>query len=216
MFPLKLDSLRTVLCLGAHSDDIEIGCGGTLLQLLSDRPELQVHWIVFSGDDSCAAEAQASAAEWLKPVAKKRIVLHRFRDSYFPYLGAEIKDCVLQIANDVRPDLIFTHRRADLHQDHRLLAELTWNAFRDQLILEYEIPKYDGDLTTPNCYVPLDESIARRKIEHLLQFFPSQRSKPWFTPDTFHALLRLRGIECHSPTGLAEGFECRKLVMNMK
>ncbi len=213
MLPLKLDSLRTVLCLGAHSDDIEIGCGGTLLKLLSKRPELEVHWIVLSGDDSRAAEAQASADEFLKPVAQKNVVLHHFRDSYFPYQGAEIKDCVSQIAKEVRPDLIFTHRRADIHQDHRLIAELTWNAFRDHLILEYEIPKYDGDLSTPNCYVPLEESVAQRKVDHLMRHFPSQQFKPWYTADTFHSILRLRGIECNSPSGLAEGFECRKLVL---
>ncbi len=123
------------------------------------------------------------------------------------------KDCVLQLAKEVRPDLIFTHRRADIHQDHRLIAELTWNAFRDHLILEYEIPKYDGDQSTPNCYVPLEESVAQRKVDHLMRHFPSQRLKPWYTADTFHSILRLRGIECNSPSGLAEGFECRKLVL---
>ena len=188
--PLQLDSFRTVLCLGAHSDDIEIGCGGTLLKLFSQRPELEVHWIVFSGDDlpqPSAGECEMNSSNR----CPKKVVLHGFRDSYFPYQGAEIKDCVLQLAKEVRPELIFTHRRADMHQDHRLIAELTWNAFRDHLILEYEIPKYDGDLSTPNCYVPLEERL-RRKIDHLLRHFTSQRLKPWYTADTFRSILRLR------------------------
>ncbi len=140
-------------------------------------------------------------------------MVHKFRDSYFPYIGAEIKDCFAQLAKEVNPDVIFTHRHGDAHQDHRLIAELTANAFRNHLILEYEIPKYDGDLRTPNVYVPINEATARRKIDHLLRHFRSQHEKQWFTADTFHALLRLRGIECNSPTGLAEGFECRKMVI---
>jgi LmbE family N-acetylglucosaminyl deacetylase len=213
MLPLKFDTVRTVLCLGAHSDDIEIGCGGTLIQLLSELPQLELHWIVFSGEEARADEARASAAELLASAANKQVVVHKFRDSYFPYIGAEIKDCFATLAQEVNPDVIFTHRHADAHQDHRLIAELTANAFRNHLILEYEILKYDGDLRTPNVYMPINEAVARHKIDHLLRHFPSQHEKKWFTADTFHALLRLRGIECNSPTGLAEGFECRKMVI---
>ena len=213
MLSPNFESIRSVLCLGAHSDDIEIGCGGTLLQLLSARPQCEVHWIVFSGEETRATEARTSAAELLASAANKQVVVHRFRDSYFPYIGAEIKDYFAQLAQKVNPDVIFTHRHGDAHQDHRLIAELTANTFRNHLIFEYEIPKYDGDLRTPNCYVPIDEATARRKVDHLLRHFPSQHEKKWFTADTFHALLRLRGIECNSPTGLAEGFECRKMVI---
>jgi LmbE family N-acetylglucosaminyl deacetylase len=212
MSPLKFDNLRTILCLGAHSDDLEIGCGGTLFKLLAQRAGLEVHWVVFSADGKRAVEAQASAEEMLKHAAKKNIVLHQFRDTCFPFVGLEIKECFIQLQREVSPDLVFTHRRDDLHQDHRLIAELTWNAFRDHTILEYEIPKYDGDLGAPNFLVPLDESTARRKVDHLLQHFPSQQNKPWFTASTFEAILRLRGIECNSSSGFAEGFYCRKAV----
>jgi LmbE family N-acetylglucosaminyl deacetylase len=215
MLPLNFAAVRSVLCLGAHSDDIEIGCCGTLLALLSQQRELEVHWIVFSGDETRAAEARASAAELLAGPVIARVTIHQFQDSYFPYIGAEIKDCFARLATETKPDLIFTHRRADMHQDHRLVAELTWNTFRNHLILEYEIPKYDGDLATPNCYIPLDELVAQRKIDHLLRHFRSQQNKQWFTADTFHSLMRLRGIECNSQSGVAEGFDCRKLLMGI-
>ena len=213
MLPLRFDSIRSVLCLGAHSDDIEIGCGGTLIQLLSKHPQLKVHWVVFSGEETRTAEARTSAAELLAGAANTHIVVQKFRDSYFPYIGTEIKDCFKQLAKEVNPDLVFTHRQGNAHQDHRLIAELTANAFRNHLILGYEIPKYDGDSATPNCYVPIDEATVRRKVDHLLRHFRSQHEKQWFTDDTFRSLLRLRGIECNSPTGLAEGFECRKMVI---
>jgi LmbE family N-acetylglucosaminyl deacetylase len=212
MIHCDFKNLRSIICLGAHSDDIEIGCGGAIMSLLAERPDIEVHWVVFSASGDRAQEAKNSAAELLKQTAKKSIVLHEFRDTCFPFVGQEIKECFIKLQREIKPDLIFTHRRDDLHQDHRLLAELTWNAFRDQAILEYEIPKYDGDLGTPNFYAPISEAVAQRKVDHLLKYFTSQQSKPWFTASTFQALLRLRGIECNSPSGLAEAFYARKLV----
>jgi LmbE family N-acetylglucosaminyl deacetylase len=213
MLPIKLDNLRTILCLGAHSDDIEIGCGGTLLKLLAESSKLTVHWVVFSAPGERAAEATASAKELLAPAAKSNIGLHEFPDTCFPFAGLEIKATFRKLQQEISPDLIFTHRREDAHQDHRLLAELTWNAFRNHLIWEYEIPKYEGDLGAPNVFVPLDESTARRKCGHLLRHFESQQTKSWFRRETFEAVMRLRAIECNSPTGFAEGFHCRKAVL---
>jgi LmbE family N-acetylglucosaminyl deacetylase len=212
MQPLRFDHLQTVLCLGAHSDDIEIGCGGTLMRLLAERPGIEVHWVVFSAAGVRGEEAQASAAAFLSSVALKRIVLHQFPDTCFPFVGMEIKEQFRQLQTEVSPDLIFTHRLEDRHQDHRLIAELTWNAFRDHLILEYEIQKYEGDLGTPNFYVPLDKTAVQQKVAHLVKHFASQHAKPWYTAETFQSLLRIRGIECNSPSGYAEGFYCRKLV----
>jgi len=209
---LRFDNLRTVLCLGAHSDDIEIGCGGTLMTMLAEQSELQVHWVVFSAGGERGGEARASAEKLLEPAIKKNIALHNFRDTCFPFFGLEIKERFLQLQREVQPDLIFTHRREDMHQDHRFIAELTWNAFRNHLILEYEIPKYEGDLGAPNFFVPLAENVARQKIEHLLTHFPTQRGKTWFTASTFEALMRLRAVECNAQSGFAEGFHCRKLV----
>jgi len=211
MLPLQLDQLESVLCLGAHADDIEIGCGGTLLELLRLRPGIAVHWVVFSATGQRADEARRSAELFLQGAGQTRIELREFRDTCFPFQGAEIKDFFEEIKKSVNPGLVFTHRREDLHQDHRLLAELTWCGFRNHLILEYEIPKYEGDLGTPNCFVPLSEDVCRRKVEALLTAFPSQRTKPWFTDDTFRALLRIRGLECNSPTRHAEAFTGRKL-----
>jgi LmbE family N-acetylglucosaminyl deacetylase len=213
MLPIKLADVRSILCLGAHSDDIEIGCGGTLAMLLEQRTDLTVHWVVFSAAGARGAEAQASADELLKTAAEKNIILHTFRDTCFPYVGLEIKEKFIHLQGEIRPDLIFTHRREDLHQDHRTIAELTWNAFRDHLILEYEIPKFDADLTAPNVFMPLSESLARQKIDHLLRHFPSQQTKPWYRTSTFEAIMRLRGIECNSPSGWAEGFHCRKMTL---
>ena len=205
--------LRRILCVGAHSDDIEIGCGGTLLQLLDSCPDLEVRWIVLSGDERRAQEARCAASLFLSRTANADVVIKTFRDGFFPYVGADIKTFFEELKRDFSPDLIFTHRRADLHQDHRLVSELTWNTFRDHMILEYEIPKYDGDLTTPNVYVPLDEETRRKKVALLMQAFASQRDKRWFTPATFEGLLRLRGIECASPTGYAEAFHAHKVVL---
>lgn len=213
MMPLCLDNVKSILCLGAHADDIEIGCGGTLLALLDARPELEITWVVFGAQGTRGEEARRSAKRFLGRETADRITVKGFRDSYFPYLGAELKEFVEDVRDACSPDLIFTHHRHDLHQDHRLLAELTWCAFRDHLILEYEIAKYDGDLGRPNCYVPLEEPLCRRKIDLIVEGFPSQHDKRWFTEDTYWALLRLRGVECHSPTRFAEAFHAPKLVL---
>jgi LmbE family N-acetylglucosaminyl deacetylase len=204
---------RTVLCLGAHADDIEIGCGGTLLKLTEQNPNITVHWVVFSATSPRAREAKASGQVFLRTAHAKRIVIKGFRDSYFPFMGARIKKYVQQLSREVEPDLIFTHYRKDLHQDHRLLAELTWNAFRNHLILEYEIPKYDGDMGAPNAYVHLSKELAERKVRHICEQFRTQKAKQWFSEDTFMALLRLRGLESNSPGKYAEAFYCRKMLL---
>jgi len=201
-----------VLCVGAHCDDIEIGCGGTLLRLLREQPKIAVDWIVFSGNRKRAQEARNCARSFLKKVKLRNIVIKEFRDGFFPYQGARIKK-YFETLKSVSPDLIFTHYRNDLHQDHRLLCELTWNTFRDHLILEYEIPKYDGDLGSPNCFVELNERICREKIKLIVERFKSQDEKHWFSEQTFRAMLRLRGMESRSRTGFAEAFYGRKLLL---
>lgn len=214
MLTVSCNLARSVLCLGAHADDLEIGCGGTLMQMLAERPgEIDVHWVVLSGDTARSAEAARAAELFLADARRKTVAIKSFRDTCFPYAGAEIKEYFCTLQKEVSPDVIFTHRREDLHQDHRLVAELTWCAFRDHLILEYEIPKYEGDLGRPGVFMPLPEAVCRRKVETLIEVFATQRVKPWFTPDTFWSLLRLRGVECNSPTRLAEAFTCRKLVL---
>lgn len=205
--------LRRVLCLGAHCDDIEIGCGGTLLRLQQQNPNLEFYWMVFSSASRRKQEATKSAQLFLRSAVASRIVCKNFRDSYFPFQGARIKDSFEVLKKVFAPDLIFTHCRSDLHQDHRLICELTWNSFRNHLILEYEIPKYDGDLASPNLFVGLSESLCRQKIDLLMRCFGSQRGKQWFTEDTFRATLRLRGIESNVPEKYAEGFYCRKLAL---
>ncbi len=212
MLSLQIPNLRTVLCLGAHADDIEIGCGGTMLRLLAENPGLTVHWVVLGATEQRAQEAQSSAEEFLRSAGDRQVSMHAFRDSYFPAQWGEIKTVFQQLSCSVQPDLIFTHRLDDRHQDHRLLADFTWNAFRNHLILEYEIPKYEGDLGHPGLYVPLEEPTCQAKIEITLRAFVTQQSKPWFTSDTFWSLLRLRGLECHSPSGFAEAFTVRKMV----
>jgi LmbE family N-acetylglucosaminyl deacetylase len=200
-----------VLFLGAHSDDIEIGCGGTVLRLIQESPEINVTWVVFSALGERGNEAKKSAEEFLHDVNHKQIMVHKFQDGYFPYKGAEIKDIFESLKRDLVPDLIFTHYRNDLHQDHRLLCELTWNTWRDHLILEYEIPKYDGDLGSPNFFVTLDNSLREKKVELLMRFFQTQANKHWFSPETFNAIMQLRGVECKSSKGYAEGFYVRKI-----
>lgn len=212
MIPFSLSNggpLR-LLCLGAHCDDIEIGCGGTVLKLAASGRQLEVWWIVFSSDERRKQEALESADAFLENVFKRNVMIHRLRDGFFPYVGAELKECFEQIKTEVSPDLILTHYRHDLHQDHRLVSELTWNTFRNQLILEYEIPKYDGDFGSPNVFVPLDESICRRKIDTLLRVFISQNERNWFSHELFSSILRLRGMEANACSGYAEGFYCRK------
>jgi len=201
-----------VLCLGAHSDDIEIGCGGTMLRLLGEFPQARIFWVVFSAQGSRAEEAQTSADLFLAGAAEKDIFIKDFRDGYFPYNGAVIKDYFEELNSQVSPDLIFTHYRNDQHQDHRLIEELTWNTFRDHLILEYEIPKYDGDLGRPNYYVCLDDEVVSKKMEFLRKAFASQREKHWFDEDVFKGLMRLRGVEARSPGKFAEGFYAYKIA----
>jgi len=205
-----------VLALGCHADDIEIGAGGLLLELQECCPRLEVHWVVFSASGARRDEAQASAEDLLDRVARRRVELHDFQDGYFPYVGAEIKNVFEALKDSAGPDLILTHHRQDLHQDHRLVCELTWNTFRDQLVLEYEIPKYDGDLGRPNVFVPLREEHCRRKVGVLTEHFGSQRDKHWFSADLFLGLMRVRGMECRSETGYAEAFHGRKLVLSDK
>lgn len=215
MYSLRLpwdsSSRVNVLCLGAHSDDIEIGCGGTILRLAQQYPHCVFHWVVFSANGVRAQEAQR-AATLFAGAALKGPLLKDFRDGFMPFLGGEVK-AVFEELKKVSPDLIFTHNRDDAHQDHRLLADLTWNTFRDHLILEYEIPKYDGDLGRPGVFVPLDSELCEKKVQYLMDTFASQRSKRWFQADTFFSILRLRGIECNAPSGYAEGFYTRKLVL---
>lgn len=210
--PLALGSAPRILCLGAHSDDIEIGCGGTLLRLLQEHPQACVQWVVFACDGARSQEAVASANDFLRGAREKKIVTREFRDGFLPYTGGEVKD-FFETLKSFNPELIFTHYRHDLHQDHRLLCELTWNTFRGHLVLEYEIPKYDGDLGQPNFFVELDEQICRRKSEYLLRHFQTQRDRHWFSDETFRAILRIRGVECRSETSYAEAFYCRKLVV---
>ncbi len=200
-----------ILCLGAHSDDIEIGCGGTILRLLSERPGSSVQWVVFSADDRRDAEARSSAQDFLAAAAQSEVEVFRFAESYFPTWWSDIKRAFEELKTGPRPDLVLTHRRHDDHQDHRTVGELTWNTFRDHLILEYEIPKYEGDLGQPNVYVPLSDEIAERKVTLLAQHFGSQSGRPWFRPETFRGLMNLRSIECGSTTSAAEAFHARKL-----
>jgi LmbE family N-acetylglucosaminyl deacetylase len=201
-----------VLCLGAHCDDLEIGCGGTVLGLAGRSTPPAFTWVVFASDATREAEALRSAELFLRGVPNVRILIKKFRDGFLPYEGGLVKEVFEELKALVSPDLVFTHYREDLHQDHRLISELTWNTFRDHLILEYEIPKYDGDLGTPNVFVPLDESLCRRKIETILSSFTSQHGKRWFSEDLFRSLLRLRGMECNAPSNHAEAFFGRKLV----
>jgi len=201
-----------ILCLGCHSDDIEIGCGGTILRLAKQYPRCLFDWVVFSATGVRAAEAQRAAEMFVGPGALKGPLLKSFPDGFMPFVGAEVKSVFEELKKTVSPDLIFTHNRKDAHQDHRLIAELTWNTFRDNLILEYEIPKYDGDLGQPNSFVPFSSELCEKKIRYVMDAFQSQHCKHWFQEDTFRSLMRLRGMECNSPSGYAEAFYCRKMV----
>jgi LmbE family N-acetylglucosaminyl deacetylase len=203
-----------ILCLGAHSDDIEIGCAGSLLKFIEEYNALTVRWVVFSAQADREEEARNSANTLLEKASDKIVVLKNFRDGFFPFIGADIKEYFEELKQTYKPDLIFTHYRGDLHQDHRCIAEITAETFRDHLILEYEIPKYDGDLGTPNVYVCLSEILCRKKVEHVLEYFPSQGKRRWFEAETFWSLLRLRGMESNSVSRYAEAFYCRKLILD--
>jgi LmbE family N-acetylglucosaminyl deacetylase len=202
-----------LLAVGAHADDIEIGCGATILRLVAEHPGLSVDWLVLSGHGDRAGEAADSAAAFLAGAGATRVMVEGFRDGFFPYDGGAVKERFERLKAEVAPDLVLTHRLEDRHQDHRLVAELTWNTFRDHLILEYEIPKYEGDLGRPNLYVPVGQEHGERKVELLRKCFPSQADRSWFSDDTFWATLRLRGIECNAPGRYAEAFQARKLVL---
>jgi LmbE family N-acetylglucosaminyl deacetylase len=206
--------LRRVLAIGCHADDVEIGCGATLLALTRERPEIDVTWVVLAADGGRQTEARASADSFLADAAEAEIVLHEFRDGFMPYRGEAVKEAFEQLKH-VQPDLVLTHTRADLHQDHRLACELTWNTFRDHLVLEYEIPKVDGDLGTPNLFVPVSKALAEEKVERVLASFATQRDKHWFDADVFLGLMRIRGMECRSPSGYAEAFFARKVPVSL-
>ena len=201
-----------LLFLGAHSDDIEIGCGGSILRFLKDYDDTEVFWVVFSASGERKKEAKEGADLFSAKAKKKTIFIEDFRDSYFPYVGAQIKDRFEKLKVEVSPDIIFTHWRNDLHQDHRLINELTWNTFRDHIILEYEIMKYDGDIGNPNFFIYLDEETCQRKMEYIFESFKTQSHREWFSKDLFFSILRLRGLESNSPYKYAEGFFCRKAV----
>jgi LmbE family N-acetylglucosaminyl deacetylase len=204
----------SLLCLGAHADDIEIGCGGTVLRLLAQHPRVSVTWVVFSAAGRREAEARRSALRFTRGAAARQLRIEQFRDGFFPFEGAAVKEVFEDLKRAVRPDLVLTHCRDDAHQDHRLLSSLTWNTFRRHCILEYEVPKYDGDLGRPNVFVPLPAGIRRRKIRALMTGFPSQRRKRWFTEETFNGLMRLRGVESGAAEGYAEAFYGRKMVLD--
>lgn len=202
-----------LLCIGAHSDDLEIGCGATVLTWLASMPSVEVTWFVLGAEGVRASEAQRSARALLARAAASKVIIKDFRDCFMQSQYANVKSCFESVKQEVDPDVILTHWLHDRHQDHRLAAELTWNTWRNHLVLEYEIPKYEGDLSTPNAYVPISAPVVRRKISHLKRFFSSQRGKDWFTDDTFRGLMRLRGLESRSRSGFAEGFHARKLVL---
>ena len=203
-----------VLCLGAHADDIEIGCGGTVLYLGRALSRLKLYWVVLSSPGTRRQEA-LQAADLFAGGCDKQVILENYRDGFLPYSGGEVKDFFERLKGQVNPDLIFTPWHGDAHQDHRLVAELTWNTFRNHLILEYEIPKYDGDMGRPNVFVPLEAPLCREKVDHLFEAFTSQCSKPWFDRETFLGLMRIRGMESNSPSGYAEGFHARKTVLTV-
>lgn len=211
---MKWNPLRSVLCLGAHADDIEIGCGATLLELQQSQPDVKIDWVVFSSNPVRAAEAQSSFTEWVGERNRGELRIYSFEDTLFPVQRRELKERFQTISMGVSPDLIFTHRIEDAHQDHRLVAELTWNTFRDHSILEYEIAKYEGDLGKPNVYVPISEPNANRKLQGLMRLYPSQHEKPWYSTETFRALMSLRTIECRSSSGFAEAFYGRKITLS--
>jgi LmbE family N-acetylglucosaminyl deacetylase len=213
LFNLTPKERLSVVCLGAHADDIEIGCGGTLLRFQREEPNLECRWVVFSANAQRRQEGLRSAGEFLRGAQRKVVRIEKFRESFFPGQYSAIKRKLEEIKRHCEPHLVFTHYRDDRHQDHRVLSDLAWNTFRHHLILEYEIPKYDGDLGSPNVFVPLDEETCQQKIGTIVRFFQTQKNKHWFTEDTFYALLRLRGIECCAKNKYAEAFYGRKLVL---
>lgn len=209
----KISDIETVLCIGAHCDDIEIGCAGIQVKWAREYPGARFIWVVFAGEPVRDAETRAAAVRLLGPTRMPDLRFFDFRPGYFPSQHEAIKDAFEQLKAELQPDVILTHRLEDRHQDHAVLADLSWNTFRSHLILEYEIPKYEGDLGHPNLYVPLSKDDLDLKVDALVECFPSQHHRPWFTADTFRALARLRGIECTAPEGFAEAFHARKLCL---
>ena len=209
----QLPQAAEVLALGAHCDDIEIGCGGMMLRLAAERPDLRISWEVFCSTSERKAEAEQSAAAFLGGRCRGRVKVHAFRDGFLPYEGAAIKDTFEKLKATTAPRLILTHSRDDRHQDHRLVSDLSWNTWRDHLILEYEIPKYDGDFGNPNVFVELPDELANRKVELLMHHFPSQSTKHWFTRDLFEGVMRVRGMESGSTYRFAEAVTARKLLL---
>ena len=203
----------SVLCLGAHSDDIEIGAGATLLTMIERGIQLEVHWCVLSGHGDREQEARASAADFLKGAKKTHVEVLSFRDGFFPENGEAIKSWFEALKPRVKPDIIFTHYRDDAHQDHQQVCRLTWNTFRDHCIFEYEIPKWDGDMGQPNLYMQVSAAALTRKVELLHAHFGTQRSKQWFDSEIFSGLARIRGMECRAPERYAEAFFARKLCL---
>ncbi len=201
-----------ILCMGAHSDDIEIGCGGTIQRLAELHPDCEFQWVVFNAIGIRESEARR-ASQLFAGSRLKGLFLKTFKDGFMPYVGSDVKGFFETDLKELSPDLIFTHNGRDAHQDHRLISELTRNTFRDHFILEYEIPKYDGDLGRPSIFVPLEKEVCEKKVGYLMDAFQSQRTKRWFEPETFFSLMRLRGMECAAPSGYAEAFYCRKLVI---
>jgi LmbE family N-acetylglucosaminyl deacetylase len=204
-------SPKNILCLGAHCDDIEIGCGGAILKYVHEMKDVNVHWVVFSPDEIREKEAFLSAEEFLKDANNKNVVVNRFRNSYFPHYVVEIKEYFENLKQSFAPDIVFTHCRGDLHQDHRVINELTWNTFRNHMILEFEIAKYDADFGSPNSFVRLYENICSKKVNIIVKHFKSQADKMWFTEDLFMSVMRIRGMESNSASRYAEGFYCRKI-----
>ena len=205
-----------ILFLGAHSDDIEIGCGATVLRLANEFAGAKILWVVFSADDARLQEANTSAEDFLSAFADRNIEVHAFRDAYFPSSFEQIKDVFEELQHRISPHVIFTHHKSDLHQDHRLIGELTWNTFRDHLILEYEVPKYDGGLGDPNVFMHVSDDLRKQKLDKLHRHFETQKDRPWFTGDLFSGLMRLRGVEGASPTGFAEAFYGRKASLHFR
>ncbi len=204
-----------VLCLGAHSDDIEIGCGGTLIQLLKKQPNCEVIWVVLAANEEREREARKSAELYLANVYQKKIAIEHFRDSFFPSQSEALKEFFETLKPLINPDIIFTHYGKDLHQDHRKICDLTWNTFRNHMIVEYEILKYDGDIGTPNLFVAIEKKTCREKLHRLNECFHSQKENSWFDDESFMALMRIRGVECNSTTRYAEAFYCRKTVLGI-
>lgn len=213
MICTQFERAKRLLLLGAHSDDIEIGCGGTVLEWVKRKPGVGLCWVVFSAEGKREEEARQSAAFFARGAEEAKVIVHNFRGSFFPYQGEAIKEAFETLKLEFQPDVVFTHYREDRHQDHRVISDLTWNTFRNHMVLEYEIPKYDGDVGQPNCFVSLSGGTSRRKASAITRFFQTQSNKHWFTEDTFLGLMRLRGIECAAKTKYAEAFYARKLLL---